>query len=145
MFVLIVDDFGIEYVGDNHLHHLQTVLTNHYTILEGLDGFFSGTEIKWNHTKTHAQLTCRLSMDGYISNLLLRYGHKAPTKPQLSPHRHCEINYGSKDQLVSEEDTSPKLSNVGIKRVQGIVCALLYYTCAVYNRLLVGLSAIGAQ
>ena len=37
MFVLIVDDFGIEYVGDNHLRHLRTVLTNHYTITEDLD------------------------------------------------------------------------------------------------------------
>ena len=41
MFVLIVDDFGIEYVCDNHLHHLQTVLTNHYTITEDLDRMFS--------------------------------------------------------------------------------------------------------
>ena len=32
MFVLIVDDFGIEYVGNHHLHHLRTVLTSHYTI-----------------------------------------------------------------------------------------------------------------
>ena len=37
MFVLIVDDFGIEYVGDHHLHHLRTVLTTHYTITEDLD------------------------------------------------------------------------------------------------------------
>ena len=37
MFVLIVDDFGIEYVGNHHLHHLRTVLTNHYTITEDLD------------------------------------------------------------------------------------------------------------
>ena len=27
MFVLIVYDFGIEYVGNHHLHHLRTVLT----------------------------------------------------------------------------------------------------------------------
>ena len=66
-------------------------------------------------------------MDGYISNLLLKYGHKAPAKPQLSLHRHREINYGSKEQLVAEEDTSPKLKNDGIKRVQAISGALLYY------------------
>ena len=29
MFVLIVDDFGIEYVGDQHLKDLRTVLTTH--------------------------------------------------------------------------------------------------------------------
>ena len=38
MFVLIVDDFGIEYVGHHHLNHLRTVLTTHYTITEDLDG-----------------------------------------------------------------------------------------------------------
>ena len=37
MVVLIVNDFGIEYVCDNHLHHLRTVLTYHYTITEDLD------------------------------------------------------------------------------------------------------------
>ena len=39
-------------------------------------------------------------MDGYIENLILKYGHKAPAKPKLSLHRHREINYGSKEQLV---------------------------------------------
>ena len=84
-------------------------------------------------------------MDGYIANLILKYGHKASDKPQLSLHRHRKINYGSKEQLVAEEDTSPKLNNEGIKRVHAIVGALLYYTRAFHNRLLVGLSIIGAQ
>ena len=84
-------------------------------------------------------------MDGYIANLLLKYGHKAPAKPQLSPHHHHKINYGSKEQLVKEEYTSPKLNKEGIKYVQAIVGALLYYSWAVHNRLLLGLSAIGSQ
>ena len=41
MFVQIVDDFGIRYVGDNYLHHLRTVLTNYYTIME----YFNGEKI----------------------------------------------------------------------------------------------------
>ena len=40
MFVLIVDDFGIEYVGDHHLNHLRTVLTTNYTITEDPEGNF---------------------------------------------------------------------------------------------------------
>ena len=32
MFVLSVDDFGIEYVGDQHVQHLQKVLQEHYDI-----------------------------------------------------------------------------------------------------------------
>ena len=84
-------------------------------------------------------------MDGYIANLLLKYGHKAPAKQKLSPHRHREINYGSKEELMEEEDTSPKINNESIKRVQAIAGALLYYARAVNNRLLVGMSAIGSQ
>ena len=46
---------------------------------------------------------------------------------------------------MTEEDTSPKLNNEGIKRIQAIVGALLYYARAVHNILLVGMSAIGDQ
>ena len=38
MFVLIVDNFGIEYEGDKYINHLRTVLTTHYTITEDLEG-----------------------------------------------------------------------------------------------------------
>ena len=80
MFVLIVDDFVIEYVGNNHLHHLRNFLTNHYKIMDDLDGEkFAGINLKWNYTKIHAQHTCCLSMEGYIDNLLLKYGHKTLT------------------------------------------------------------------
>ena len=46
---------------------------------------------------------------------------------------------------MAEEDTILKLNNEGIKRVQAIVGALLYYARALHNRILVGLSAIGDQ
>ena len=42
-------------------------------------------------------------------------------------------------------DTSPLLNEKGIKRIQGIVVALLYVARAVNNKLLVALSAIVAQ
>ena len=31
-FPLMVDDFGVKYVGDKHLNHLITVLQQHYTL-----------------------------------------------------------------------------------------------------------------
>ena len=126
MFFLIVDNFGIKYVGDSHLNHLHTVLTDHYTITQELDGkFFAGVDLNWNYSKDHAQRTCCLSIDGYTDNLILTFGHKAPSKPQISPHRHREFVYGPKQQLVSEEDTSPKITKAVIKRVKAIVGELL--------------------
>ena len=50
-----------------------------------------------------------------------------PSKPHHSTHRHCEITYGSKQQLFPDEDTSPALYISDIRRFQGIVSSLLYY------------------
>ena len=66
-------------------------------------------------------------MDGYIVKVLLKYGNPIPKKPQLSPHKHCEVIYGAKEQISPEDDTTPPLDIQGTKRVQGIVGALLYY------------------
>ena len=41
-------------------------------------------------------------------------------------------------------DARPKLDDTGIKQVQAIVGALLYYGCAVYNKLLVALRKLGS-
>ena len=45
----------------------------------------------------------------------------------------------------SHTGPSPKLNESGIKQVQGLISALLYYAWAVDNKLLVALSAIGAH
>ena len=81
-------------------------------------------------------------MDGYISKVILKYGHPCPSKPQLPPQKHCEVIYGVKEQFAQEEDTSPPLDNQGTKRIQGIVGAMLYYARAMKNNLHVGLSDI---
>ena len=84
-------------------------------------------------------------MDGYTDKILIKYNHTIPTNPQLSPHCHREIVYGAKEKLTQEEETSPALDASGIKRVQAIVGALMYYARAVDNKLLVVLSSIGGQ
>ena len=84
-------------------------------------------------------------MNDYIGDLLFSEGHKAPAKSQLSPYQHREIVYGAKQQLAPDNDTSPRLDQAGIKRVQRITGSLLYYTRAVDNKLLASLSAIGSQ
>ena len=71
--------------------------------------------------------------------------HPMPCKPQLSPHKCRKVKYGSKTHIFPEEDTPKPLNDPGIWRVQTIVGALLWIGCAVNNRLLVSLSAIGSQ
>ena len=84
-------------------------------------------------------------MNGYIDKLLIEYGHSQPRKSQLSPHKHCAVTYGAKEQLTSEEYKTIPLDKEGTKRIQGIFGALLYYARAVDNKLLFGISVIGAQ
>ena len=145
-FVLIVDDFGVEYVGKQHADHLLSVLNQHYVMSEDWEGTkFSGIHLQWNYARRHHDCTCRLSMDDYIRNLLIREGHKAPSKPQLAPHKHRPIVYGATQQFAAPNDSSPALTAAGILRVQRIVGALLYYGRAVDNKLLVAISAIGSQ
>ena len=84
-------------------------------------------------------------MDGYILELINKYRHMTPKKPEYSPHKQQPINYGATHQIVQTTDTSPTLNEKVIKRVQGIVGALLYVGRAVNNKFLVALISIGAQ
>ena len=74
-------------------------------------------------------------MKKYIHNLLVKFDHPQHLKPQLSPHKHRTIQYGATVQTALEEDTSAPRSDSGVKRVQGIVGALLYYARAVEKNL----------
>ena len=84
-------------------------------------------------------------MDGYILELRNKYGHNTPKKPQYSPHKQQPIDCGATQKILQPIDTSPPLNDKGIKRVQGIMGDLLYVGRAANNKLLVALSAIGAQ
>jgi hypothetical protein len=146
MFALIVDNFAIQYVGDAHLDHLCQALKKHYKVSEVIDGTrFAGMTLKWNYSPIHAKRSCRLSMPGYILNVCTRYKYPMPTKRQLSPHKHCEIIFGQTTQLTHVDPYSPPLSTEGVKRIQGIIGALLYYACAVNNKLLATLSTLSSQ
>ena len=101
----------------------------------------SGIDLKWDYLKK----ICRAAMDGYILEIRNKYHHMTPKKPQYSPHKHRPIDYGATQQLVQPTNTSPPLNEKGIKRIQGIVRALLYVGRAVNNKLLVALSTIGAR
>ena len=135
MCVLIVDDFGIKYFGDQHVQHLQKVFQEHYEITTDWEGEkFAGINIEWSYAKKHSKRSCRRCTKNYISNILIKHDHPMPLKPQLSPHKHREIQYGAKVQTALYVDTSPPLDAKGIKRVQQIVGSLLYYERAVDNR-----------
>ena len=100
-FFLLVDNFSIEYVGKEHTLHLLKTLEQNYDITTEWEGKqFAGIDPAWDYNARYANRTGRISMDGYIKKVLLNYGHPSPKKPQLSPHKHREVIYGGKEQLV---------------------------------------------
>eukprot|EP00804_Cyclotella_cryptica_P009972 CCRYP_015404-RA/>CCRYP_015404-RA protein AED:0.29 eAED:0.29 QI:0/0/0/1/1/1/2/0/498 len=140
MFTLIVDDFGVEYVGLSHTHHLRDVLQTQYEITQNWKGdLYAGI----NLTRNYSARSCRLTMKEHIATLLVKYNHPLPKKRQLSPFKATPIVYGAK--TYADPDNSPPLPTEGIKGVQGIVGALLYYARAVDNKLLHALSDIGTE
>ena len=98
--MLVVDDFFVEYVGKEHAEHLANVLKKYHTISEDWTAKkFVGIDLEWNYAKRHSNRSCRLSMKNYINELLFKLGHPNPRRPQTSPHKWREIDYGSKIQL----------------------------------------------
>ena len=91
MFCIMVDNFGVKYVGKQHSDHLATVLKKYHNIEEDLTvKKYAGIEITWEYNNR----TCTSTMDGYIKQLRQKYDHQNPNKPQLSPHANRPIKYG---------------------------------------------------
>jgi hypothetical protein len=51
-FTLVVDDFGIKYVGKEHVDHLMSALQEHYEIKAGWTGNrYIGIHLAWDYKK----------------------------------------------------------------------------------------------
>jgi hypothetical protein len=141
-FCLIVDDFGVKYVGIEHFNSLLELLKKFHGVQCNMArDKVAGIAIQWDYPS----ICCRLSMPMYIDNLLLKFKHPCPLKPQPSPYTCLHISYGTKTQFSPDEDISELLDDARKHRIQEIIGSLLYYARAVDNKLLVALSAIAAK
>ena len=101
-----------------HANHLAKILKTLHNIFQDWEGrTFSGISLEWNYAPNHADRTCCLSMENYISDLLVALDQPAPRQCQLSLHRCREIQYNSKVQHAHEEDISAPLEAEGIRHV----------------------------
>ena len=82
-FTLVVDGFGIKYVGKTHANHLIASIQALYSIsLDWTGSLYCGLTLKWDYH----QRTVDVSMPGYINAALHKFQHPAPTAPQDAPH-----------------------------------------------------------
>ncbi len=140
-FTLVVNNFGVKYVGEEHANHLISVLKEHYEIDVDWEGTrFIGLTLDWDYSghKVH------LSMPGYIARAMARFAHPAPAKPQHQPHPHTERTYGATIQYAKAPDTSPALPATNKTYIQQVLGVLLYYGRAVDSTILVALSSIAS-
>ena len=140
-FTLVVDDFGVKYIGKEHVMHLINTLKKDYEVEEDWDGKrYVGITMDWDYKKREVHL----SMPEYVERALARFGHSILDKPQHQPHLHTIPTYGATVQYAKPEDTSRKLSPQEKKFIQEVIGVFLYYGRAVDSTMLTALSAIAS-
>jgi hypothetical protein len=140
-FTLVVDDFGVKYVGKENADHLISVLQEHYAIDIDWEGTrYIGLTLDWDYD----QRKVHLSMPGYISKALSRFAHEPPSKPQHQPHPSADKKYGETVQYAKALDNSPLLPPEGKTYIQQVLGVLMYYGRAVDATILVALSSIAS-
>ncbi len=88
LFTLCVDNFGIKYVGREHVEHLSSILSEHYKCSHDWNGTrYLGMTIDWDYTGC----TVHLSMLDYVPEALVRFQHKPPRKPQHQPYPQTDV------------------------------------------------------
>ena len=141
-FSLVVDDFGVKYVGKEHADHLMQTLEEDYTISHEWEGKrYIGLTIDWDYEGGEVHI----SMPNYIQEALTRFHHTKPRTPQDQPHPHIPPKYGAKQQFAEAEDGSAPLDKHGKKFIQEVVGTLLYYSRAVDCTMLAALGSIATQ
>ena len=141
-FTLVVDDFGVKYVGEEHPQHLLKVLQEHYKVTTEWTGSrYIGITLDWDYVKRRVHL----SMPGYVDKALRQFQHAKPTAPQHAPFPSMPINYGAQKQYAKTPSTSPPLDHSGKKFIQQVCGKFLFLGRAVDPTLLCPISAIASQ
>ena len=122
-FTLVVDDFGVKYVGKEHAMHLKSVLEEHYTITEHWTGSrYIGLTLDWDYARGQVHL----SMPGYVPKALKQFQYKWDGTKQDAPFPSAPIQYGAKQQYATQESQSPPLDKAGKKFIQQVYAESSY-------------------
>jgi hypothetical protein len=140
-FTLIVDDFAVKYVGKKHAEYLRNALLRTYEqTTDWKATVYSGMTLKWDYKHR----TCDISMPGYVSNVLSKFQHDAPTHPQHTPSRYVSTVYGAKTQYATKDETPPITAQPCLI-IQKVTGSVLYYARAVDPTVLMPLNDIATE
>ena len=141
-FTLVVDDFGIKYIGKQHANHLLEILQKYYQMETDWDGaLYCGITLKWDYDKRHVDI----AMPNYVNKNLIKYKREKPRRKQYSPYEPAPRNYGKQSNTTSDEEESPAVGEDKKKFIQKVMGSFLYYARAVDVTILQALNAIAAD
>ena len=106
-FTLVVDDFGIKFVGEEHANHLKQSLEQHYDVtIDWNGGKDVGISFKWDYDAR----TLDTSMPGFVKKSLTKFQNPIPVKPQHAPATAAPVHYRAKVHQKTPEDNTSTLS-----------------------------------
>jgi len=140
-FILIVDNFGVKFVGEEHTLQLKQTLKENYKVTLEWDGQrYIGIALDWDYKRRQVHL----SMPGYIKKALKQFKHEI-RKLQHQPYPSAIIKYEAKTQYATTQSTSPQLDKHDKKFIQQVCGKFLFLGQAVDSTLLCSISAIALQ
>ena len=142
-FTLVVDGFGVKYVGQQSVDHLINALRQDYEINTDWSGsLYCGITLNWNYEGLRYVDT---SMPHYVEKQNQKYGHVKSKHRQDTPLQPAQRTYGKYTQKHTPPDESPRLDEAGQKYVQRVVGSYLYYRQAADPPILHAPSVLGSE
>ena len=93
---MVVDGFGVNYLGKEHDFHLKTALEDKYKATTDWEGkLYIGIALKWDYEK----FTVKLSILGYVTAALHSLQHKQI--PQDPPYPWTQPIYEKNNHMLS--------------------------------------------
>eukprot|EP00957_Ditylum_brightwellii_P044825 3400858-Ditylum_brightwellii.AAC.2 len=136
------DDFGVKYITQDDADHIVDSIQQHYRAMVDWKGkTYCSLSLEWNYMDHYVDIV----VPKYVTKALVKLGHKAPTKPKHSPHRHVKIKYGTEGQLVPPPDATPLITTQTVQYIQTVVGIFIWYARAVNLTLFSALNAIASQ
>jgi hypothetical protein len=96
-FSLVVDDFGVKYVGEENARHLHDTLNRYYkTSVDWAGQLYCDITLAWDYVNRNVDL----SMPGYVAAALHKFRHPPPTR-----NHHARPN--TSRQIMAPNPNSP--------------------------------------
>jgi hypothetical protein len=104
-FTLVVDDFGVQYVGKEHAQNLIDALeTDQIVSKDWTGGLYCGITLKWDYSNRHVDLP----MPVYIKDALHKFQNPMPNRPHYAPHNLTVPDYGQRIQYAPLPEATPQ-------------------------------------